>query len=375
MRPIGFRAWFHRLRSSGGFASRRFAPWILLAAAGVLLGLSVAASFGQGTSQPARLITQTIDESSLVRLAGNTRPEANARNDRGALPANFPLEHIWLLLKRPPARQRALDEFTLEQTDPKLRTSPNYHHWLTAQEIGERFGPAPQDIDEVKGWLRLHGFTVNLTYDNRVLIDFSGTAGNVREAFHTEIHKLEVNGEQHIANMSDPEIPAALAPVVAGVVSLNDFKPHPMHTKVTANYSPAGCIAGPLFIFPCLLVVPGDLATIYNLNELFEAGYSGQGQTVAVVEDTDVYNPGNSNCTGLGVPAGCCTGTGTGSCGSGDWGTFRSTFGLDTAYPDGSFTQVNPAPNSHAGSVGCGGSCNCNAPGINGDEGEAALDA
>ncbi len=348
--------------------------------AGVVLGLSMAVGFAQDTAQPAAVITQAIDETNLVTLGGNTRPEANARNDRGALAANFPLEHIWLLLKRPPARQRALDEFTLEQTDPRLRTSPNYHHWLTAQEIGERFGPAPEDIDTVAGWLKSHGFAVNLIYDNRLLIDFSGTAGMVREAFHTEIHKLEVNGEQHIANMSDPQIPVVLAPVVAGVVSLNDFKPHPMHSKVTANYSPAGYGCGPGFIFPCELLVPGDLATIYNLKSLFAAGYSGQGQTVAVIEDTDVFNPGNSNCTGSGVPATCCSGAGTGSCGIGDWATFRSTFGLD-AYSSGSFNEVNPAPHSVAGSAGCGGtgggsgSCNCTFPGINGAEGEAALDA
>ncbi len=61
---------------------------------------------------------------------------------------------------------------------------------------------------------------------NGLLIDFSGTAGQVREAFHTEIHQLDVKGVQHIANMSDPQIPAALAPAVVGVVSLHDFKPH-----------------------------------------------------------------------------------------------------------------------------------------------------
>ena len=61
-----------------------------------------------------------------------------------------------------------------------------------------------------------------------MVMDFSGTAGQIREAFHTEIHYLEVNGEQHFANMSDPRIPEALAPAVAGIVSLHNFKPHTM---------------------------------------------------------------------------------------------------------------------------------------------------
>src|SRR5689334_12348527 len=58
--------------------------------------------------------------------------------------------------------------------------------------------------------------------------DFFGTAGQVLAPFHTEIHHLEVNGVHYIANMSKPRIPAALAPAVAGLVSLHDFHPHPM---------------------------------------------------------------------------------------------------------------------------------------------------
>ena len=46
----------------------------------------------------------------------------------------------------------------------------------------------------------------------------------LRSAFHTQIHKYVVNGETHYANATDPQIPAALAPVVSGFVSLNNFR-------------------------------------------------------------------------------------------------------------------------------------------------------
>jgi subtilase family serine protease len=61
-----------------------------------------------------------------------------------------------------------------------------------------------------------------------MVIDFSGNAGQVRRAFHTSIHNLNVNGVHHIANFGDPQIPEALAPAVAGIVSLHDFRPHKM---------------------------------------------------------------------------------------------------------------------------------------------------
>ena len=60
-------------------------------------------------------------------------------------------------------------------------------------------------------------------------VRFSGTAAEVESAFHTEIHNLEVKGVAHIGNMTDPQIPAALAPAVVGVKALHNFFPRPLH--------------------------------------------------------------------------------------------------------------------------------------------------
>jgi hypothetical protein len=277
------------------------------------------------------LITQTVDDGKLVTLGGNTRPEATAKYDRGRVDDDLLMEHLLLLLKRAPEQEGELQNFIDELHDS---SSPTYHRWLTAEEFGERFGLAQQDRDTIKNWLQSHGLKVNVDYTNGILIDFSGTAGQVRKAFHTEIHNLNVNGVKHIANMSDPQIPAALAPAVVGVVSLHDFPPHPMY-KPRADYTVSE--NGTNYY----LVVPGDLATIYNLNPLFSAGISGQGQTIVVIEDTDVYA-------------------------TADWASFRSVFGL-SSYTDGSFNQVHPAPPS--------GSNNCSDPGVIGSDREAILDA
>ena len=111
-----------------------------------------------------------------------------------------------------------------------------------AAEQGEKYGPAQQDIDAITHWLESHGFTVNYIYPNRMVIDFSGTAGEIRKAFHTEIHHLDVRGKHHFANMSDPEIPEALAAAVVGVVSMHDFKPqHMLVPVVHTDYTFSGC--------------------------------------------------------------------------------------------------------------------------------------
>ena len=282
------------------------------------------------------LITQKIDESNRVPLAGNTRPEARVGNDRGAVADSFPMEHMLLQLKRPPEQEQALQEFIDEQ---QTEGSPNFHRWITSQEFGERFGLAKQDLDTITNWLQSHGFKVNVVYPSGMVIDFSGTAAQVRAAFQTEIRHLEVKGEKHYANISDPRIPAALASAVSGVVSLHDFRPHAMYKmhQPKAQYTFPDGFGGNSYA-----VVPADLATIYNLNPLFSAGYSGQGQTIVVIEDTNVFS-------------------------ASDWNTFRSTLGL-SGYTSGSFTTVHPAPPS--------GANNCTSPGVIApNDAEAILDA
>jgi regulation of enolase protein 1 (concanavalin A-like superfamily)/uncharacterized membrane protein len=282
------------------------------------------------------LVTQNIDEGKLVELHGNTRPEVKADNDRGAVGDDLLLEHMLLQLRRPAEKEEELQEF-LE--DLQEEGSPHFHHWISAHEFGERFGPSDRDLDKVTDWLEEHHFKVNIVYSSGMVIDFSGTAEQVRKAFHTEIHQLDVKGEKHVANMSNPQIPAALSPLVAGIVSLHDFSPHAMHQMHQARhqFTVPNPLGGTNFA-----LVPADLATIYNLNPLFSAGNSGQGQTIALIEDTDVFSLA-------------------------DWSSFRSAFGL-SSYTAATITTVHPAPPS--------GTNNCKKPGVIApNDAEAILDA
>jgi subtilase family serine protease len=267
-------------------------------------------------------ITQSPNNNDRVALEGNVSPFATAQNDRGRVDDSTKLDHMFLQLKRPADREAALGTFMQQQ---QQIGSPNYHKWLTAAEFGQQYGPSQMDIDAITGWLKSQGFTVNRVYDSGMTIDFSGTAGQVRNAFATEIHHLNVNGENHIANMAEPQIPAAFAAAVHGVVSLNDFRPH-------VNFKPHGDYTFTSGSSTYQAVTPADLAKIYNLTPLFNEGINGTGQTIVLIEDTNVYS-------------------------TADITTFRSTFGLPTA----NFTQVHPA--------------SCTNPGdVTGNDGEAELD-
>jgi Pro-kumamolisin, activation domain len=171
--------------------------------------LPVAApGFAQQVS-PQALITQPIIESQLTTLKGNTHPLAQPRFDIGVATPNLPLQRMLLVLKRSPQQDFALRKLLDDQQD---KASPNYHKWLTPDEFGVQFGPSDQDVQLVTGWLQSHGFQVNRVAHGRGVIEFSGVEAQVEAALHTQIHKYLVNGEEHWANASDPQIPAALAP-------------------------------------------------------------------------------------------------------------------------------------------------------------------
>jgi hypothetical protein len=172
---------------------------------------------------------EAINETKLTVLKGNTHPLARKEFDRGPATSNLQLNRMLLLLESGPAQAASLKSLLDQQQD---KSSPNYHRWLTPQQFGQRFGNSDQDIRTITSWLTSHGFQVNNVAKGRRVIEFSGTAGQVKQAFHTEIHKFEVNGKEYWANSTDPELPTALAPGVAGIVSLNSFPRKPLYRIV-----------------------------------------------------------------------------------------------------------------------------------------------
>ena len=167
-----------------------------------LAGLAAVAALvsvpaGTAQAQARQRITQSVDNQRLVHLRGTTHPLATVANDRGRVAAGLAMDRILLVLQSSPEQETALEQLLAEQQDP---SSPHYHEWLTPQQFGERFGASQQDLDVIANWLQDRGFRVNSVAEGRRSIEFSGTARQVEDAFQTEIHNYEVNGERHVAN-------------------------------------------------------------------------------------------------------------------------------------------------------------------------------
>ncbi len=223
-----------------------------------------------GAEQKARVparVMETVDDTNRLVLRGNVHPLARGEFDTGAVSDAQPVTRMLLLLQRSGEQEAALRQLMEEQ---QSRNSPNYHAWLTPEQVGKQFGPADADVQAVTDWLTSHGFQVSKVSKGRTVIEFSGTAGQVRNAFATEIHKYNVRGKEHFANVSDPQIPEALAPVVRGVVALHNFRPKSfVHNAGTFRRNAKTGEVKPAFTFSDVngtfyAVGPADFAKIYS---------------------------------------------------------------------------------------------------------------
>jgi subtilase family serine protease len=251
---------------------------------GVLALVGSTALRAQKSAVQSRVV-ETVDDAKTVTLTGNVHPLAKAEFDQGAVPDSQPMTRMMLLLQRSSGQELALHQLIDAQ---QTQSSGSYHAWLTPAQFGTQFGPSDSDVQAVTDWLTREGFQVKNVAAGKTVIEFDGNAGQVRNSFHTEIHKFVENGETHFANTSDPEIPEALSPVVAGVVALHNFPKHANIRKSGLYRRTKGSNElEPLFTFgnPANYALgPQDFATIYNI----PSTATGAGQSIAIMAQTNI---------------------------------------------------------------------------------------
>jgi hypothetical protein len=257
-----------------------------------ILILTTLCAFALQAQVPAvPLVIEPVDEAKLVTLHGNVHPLAQARYDLGAASASVPARRLLLPLNRSAGQEAALAQY---MKDVHTLGSATYHQWITPEQFGARFGAADSDIQTVVSWITSKGFQMTRVSKSKTLIEFSGTFGQISEAFHTAIHRYEVNGELHYANATDPQIPEALAGIVRGLSPLHDFHAKPAIRVVgpahldpaTRKITPDFALTGPNGTF--YGVGPEDFATQYDLAPLYAAGINGKGQTIGILNDSNI---------------------------------------------------------------------------------------
>jgi hypothetical protein len=249
---------------------------------------------GTCCAQGVPQIRGAINNEQIVRLEHTTHPLVQTMIDEGEVEGEKPLERMVLVLSPPAENEEKLKKLLDEQQNPN---SPNYHRWLTATEFGAQFGVADADVLAVRDWLEQMGFTVRAVARSKRWVEFSGSARQVENAFHTQLRYYSGSGKKYLANASDIAMPAALAQVSRGVASLNSFGKRPPQ-KIFEGIAGRNARGQKVLLQPDLTatgaggnvyyLAPGDFATIYNTKPLLSAGIDGTGVTIAVIGQSQI---------------------------------------------------------------------------------------
>ncbi len=219
-----------------------------------------------------------LEDPQYLERPGNVPPALASARQLGPADARAPMDRMILALKLAPGAEARLERRLADLQDSG---SPSFHQWLTPEQFGAEFGPAPEAIGRVTDWLQENGFQVDEVAAGRLSVTFSGTVDQVERAFRTPIRTFSLDGKLRQGNVRNPAIPRALADVVEGVVSLHNV-PHPAMNRgfVPAAKDPKDPDNHDL--------TPGDFAAIYNLKPLYKEGIDGSGVSVAIVGRTHI---------------------------------------------------------------------------------------
>ena len=229
-------------------------------------------------------IAGAIDSSQRVAVQGNVHGLAQARFDIGRADGGKMMYGVTLAFRSSAAQQQALTTLLAQQQD---QTSPNFHKWLTPAQFADQFGMTQADVNQIVGWLESEGMTVTAVANSRNQISFQGTVAQIEAAFSTEIHDYLVDGEIHFANAVNPSVPAAFAATVSSIGHLHNFQPKAhsiVHAMSSSEADPhfTSAISGNHF------VAPGDFATIYGVNGLYNGGNDGTGQKIVLTGQSSI---------------------------------------------------------------------------------------
>jgi subtilase family serine protease len=243
----------------------------------VFVVLWLLSGVSQAQTTPAPRITAAIDNAQRTTIPGTHPPTARQANDTGQVPSGTKLGGISIVFSRTASQEAKLQALISAQQNS---SSASYHKWLTPDEFAKRFGVAGSDIAKVESWLEQQGFTIDGVSRSKNRVTFSGTAGQVAAAFGAALHYYSVNGETHYAPSNDLSVPAALSSVVQSITNLSSFRPKP-HVKAKPSFTSSQ--SGNNFL------TPKDVATVYDIAAAYNSGYTGTGQSIAVVGQSEVY--------------------------------------------------------------------------------------
>ncbi|HEV2320276.1 MAG TPA: S53 family peptidase, partial [Verrucomicrobiae bacterium] len=135
--------------------------------------------------------------------------------------ADLPADtNLTIAISLPVQNEDVLDSLLSQIYNP---ASTNYHHYLKAGEFAVRFGPTAGDYQKVMDFAKANNLAIVLAYSNHMLLDVSGKASDIENAFHVKLRTYHHPFENRtfFAPDTDPTLDASVP--IAHISGLDNF--------------------------------------------------------------------------------------------------------------------------------------------------------
>lgn len=223
-------------------------------------------------SQPVRAAESQVVHGHVLKVLGSLKPLHHYDGTN----------RLQLAIGLPWRDQAGLSNLLTQLYDPK---SPNYHHYLSAKEFADRFGPAQEDYQAVISFAASHHLKLKGTHSNRVIVDVEGSVSDIENAFHTslQVYSHPTEHREFYAPSTEPSVDAGLP--VLHIAGLDNYtQPRPMIVRRDAAAGPAGPAPGGNT--PGLGSGPSGSYLGYDFRDAYAPGVTmtGTGQSVGLLE-------------------------------------------------------------------------------------------
>lgn len=136
-----------------------------------------------------------------------------------------------LAISLPFRDQAGLSNLLGQLYDPN---SPNYHHYLTAPQFADHFGPTAADYERLKTFAISNNLNIIGTHPNRMLLDVEGAVSDIEQAFHVkmQVYHHPTRDRNFYAPDTEPSIELDIP--VLHISGLDNYvMPHPLSHRIS----------------------------------------------------------------------------------------------------------------------------------------------
>jgi hypothetical protein len=161
--------------------------------------------------------------------------------------------------------------------------SPFYHHFLSLSQFYAFYAPDPSEVAALTAYMQSNGLQVQASPANPNMAEASGTVSQIQNALKTQIDSFSWNGRVFYSATSQAQLPRQFSNIqmIYGLENLSQASvmgANPLY-RILGTITPSQSdLSVPLFYSP------SEICQMYNVTGLLNAGYTGTGISIAIVD-------------------------------------------------------------------------------------------